>query len=465
MKRAALTIAGSDPSGGAGIQADLRTFAAIGVAGLSVITALTTQNSHGVESVFLAPANVVASQLDAILRDTRPDAIKIGMLGGAAQIGAVAEILRRYDIKNIVLDPVFASTSGVPLLDESGRKALVDDLVPLCQLITPNLDESGELGSIARIAVLVKGGHLPDEPLDVLTMPDGAVSRFTSIRIPTEHTHGTGCFLSSAIAAHLALGQPLPTAIMKAKRLLTVALQMPTIVGQRRGYPDATAAAARQSIEDNPTHQARIDRLKGVYVLTDPDLRPDRFPEMIARAAIEGGARIIQLRDKNLLFAEAVRVSQRLAEIAHAQDALFIINDRVDVALAAQADGVHIGPDDLSPQEARQILGPERIIGVSINSIAEARVAAPYASYFGVGAIYGTATKADAGAAIGIGRLAEIKAAFPNHPIVAIGGIALGNIAEVRGAGANAAAVVSAIIAAPNMTEITRQLVARFAAG
>lgn len=464
MRPTALTIAGSDPSGGAGIQADLRTFAAIGITGLSVITALTTQNSQGVEGVFPVPSDVVASQLDAVLRDTWPDSVKIGMLGGAAQVSIVAKILRQHKVTNIVLDPVLASTGGVPLLDEPGRAALVRELAPLCQLVTPNLDEASVLETVAGPAQLLKGGHLPGEPEDVLTSPNGDTLRFPGVRISTVHTHGTGCFLSSAIAAYLAHGHSMSAAITGAKRLLTTALQMPIIAGQGRGYPNALAAAERQAIEDNLTHQGRMSRLNGVYVLTDPSLRPDRTPEMIVRSAVKGGARIVQLRDKRMPFVEAVRMSRLLGEIAHAYDAIFIVNDRVDVALAAQADGVHIGPDDLAPQEARRILGPEKVIGVSISSIAEAQDCAQWASYFGVGAIYGTSTKEDAGEAIGVARLSEIKAAFPNYPIVAIGGISLANISDVRRAGADSAAVVSAVVAAPDMEEATRQLAARFAA-
>ena len=138
----ALTIAGSDPSGGAGIQADLRTFAALGVVGLSVITALTVQNSRGVQSVHPVAPDMLAAQLNAILEDTRPDAVKIGMLGGAAQVRVVADALRRFRPPNVVLDPVLASTGGVPLLDEEGRRLLLTELLPLCDLVTPNLDEA-----------------------------------------------------------------------------------------------------------------------------------------------------------------------------------------------------------------------------------------------------------------------------------------------------------------------------------
>ena len=144
---------------------------------------------------------------------------------------------------------------------------------------------------------------------------------------------------------------------------------------------------------------------------------------------------------------------------------MLIINDRVDIALATNADGVHLGPADMTPEDARRLLGPDKLVGVSVATVEEAKAAAPYASYFGVGAIFGSKTKLDAGEPIGVGRLREIKAAFPGIPIVAIGGINAENIAEVAAAGADAAAVVSAVVGAPNMEAATRELVERFEAG
>ena len=174
---------------------------------------------------------------------------------------------------------------------------------------------------------------------------------------------------------------------------------------------------------------------------------------------------MVQLRDKQLLTPQLVALVQRLGTSARQANALFIVNDRVDVALASGADGVHLGPDDMAPVDARILLGPDKLVGVSVATVEEARAAAPYASYFGVGAIFGSQTKLDAGEPIGVGRIREIKAAFPDIPVVAIGGINADNIAAVAQAGADAAAVVSAVAAAPDMEAATRELVARFAAG
>ncbi len=476
MPLTALTIAGSDPSGGAGIQSDLRTFAAFGAAGLSVITAITVQSSLGVQAVSPIDANVVAAQLSTLLEDTLPGAVKIGMLGGASQVKAVTDVLRRFRPANSVLDPVLASSGGVALLDAAGRQLLLTALMPLCDLVTPNLSEAalltglpvhdretihraGEaLLSMGAKAVLVKGGHLPDVPQDWLFRLGSAPVEYQCPRVPTDHSHGTGCLLSSAIAASLAGGTELTLAVRGAKAMVTEALRHPVILGQGRGYPDIAEAMRSTSAASNRSHADRLGLLQGLYVLTDPNLRPDRSAEQVAAAALAGGARIVQLRDKALPTPELVVLARRLRQQVQAGGGLFIVNDRVDVALAAEADGVHLGPDDLSPKDTRRLLGPDKLVGVSTGTLEEARLAAPYASYFGVGAVFGTRTKLDAGDAIGIQRIREIKAAFPHIPVVAIGGINAGNLSEVSRAGANAVAVVSAVVGASDMKEATQEL-------
>ena len=439
MRPAALTIAGFDPSGGAGVQADLRVFHALGLAGWSVATAITIQNTQGVHGVHLIDADTLHKQLEAVFSDARSlRAVKIGMLGGAAQVRAVADALRKWKPRNVVLDPVLASTAGVPLLDDP---AALDELIPLCDLVTPNLLEcAGHAGALTAAAwpphsTLVKGGHAPGDPDDKLFVERTLVRTYHGTRIDTPHTHGTGCALSAAIAAHLALGAPLAEAIASAKAVVEAGLRNPVIIGEGRGYPDARA-------------------INGIYVLTDPR----RDPTETVRAALEGGARIVQLREKSLPTPRLIDFARSLKNLAHEHGAIFIVNDRVDVALAADADGVHLGPDDMHPRDARAILG-ERIVGVSVSTIDEAAPLAPFATYFGVGAIYGSATKLDAGDAVGPQRIAEIRAAFPHMPIVAIGGITRANLAPVRNAGADAAAVVSAVVCEDDMRAATAALV------
>ncbi len=475
MKPSALTIAGFDPSGGAGIQADLHVFSALGVAGFSVSTALTVQNSRGVQAVHPVDAKIIGAQMEALFSDAPIGAVKIGMLAGAAQVREVVRSLERFRPPHVVLDPVLASTGGFPLLDAPGRNALLRELLPLCGLITPNLPEAAaltgfEVGGEAAMgaagkellrlgarAVLIKGGHLSGRPTDVLFQSGVAPVVYAGARVATPHSHGTGCLLSSATASGLALGLHLEESIRRAKKLVGRALESPVVAGRGRGYPVVAPAA-----EEVSAHARRLARLKGLYVLTDSSLRPGLAPEELIRAALDGGANVVQLREKRLATPGLVRVAKRLQRVVRARGALFIVNDRVDVALASDADGVHLGPDDMSPADARRILGVGRLIGVSVGTVAEARVALPHASYLGVGAIFGSTTKADAGSPVGVRRLKEIGQACPEVPLVAIGGINESNIGAIARAGAAAAAVVSAIVCAADIPQAARRLAAGF---
>ncbi|HEX5322377.1 MAG TPA: bifunctional hydroxymethylpyrimidine kinase/phosphomethylpyrimidine kinase [Capsulimonadaceae bacterium] len=265
-----IAIAGSDPSGGAGVQADLRVFSALGIAGLSAVTALTVQNSQGIQAVHPIEPGALTAQLDALFSDRIPEAVKIGMLGGEPQVKAVAAVLRAHRPPHIVLDPILASSSGTPLIDPPGFRALTTDLMPLCDLVTPNLAEAARLTGLnvestqdmraagekllamGAKAALVTGGHLAGTPTDVLvTKPERAivVQEFRRMRVHTEHTHGTGCFLSSAIAAYLAFGASLVEAADIAGALLNTALRSPVISGKGRGYPDVSAAIRRKQMD------------------------------------------------------------------------------------------------------------------------------------------------------------------------------------------------------------------------
>ncbi|MCJ2092434.1 bifunctional hydroxymethylpyrimidine kinase/phosphomethylpyrimidine kinase [Methylobacterium sp. J-072] len=241
----AVTIAGSDSGGGAGIQADLKTFSALGVYGASVITALTAQNTRGVQGIHDVPADFVARQIDSVFSDLAVDAVKIGMLSQIAVIEAVADGLARQAGKiPVVLDPVMVATSGDRLISEDAVAALRDRLLARADLITPNLpeaavllgeavaeDEAGAAAQARRLvalgarAVLIKGGHGTGAmSVDHLVTADGHAQTFAAPRLATRNTHGTGCTLSSAIAAGLARGLTLPEAVAAAKDYLTAAL-------------------------------------------------------------------------------------------------------------------------------------------------------------------------------------------------------------------------------------------------
>lgn len=229
--RIALTIAGSDSGGGAGIQADLKTFHRFGVFGTSVITAITAQNTIGVVDWMAVPIALITEQIDAVATDLRPAAVKTGMLADAGVVGAVKSGIMKYGLAPYVLDPVMVATSGDPLVDPDAVLAIESELLPLADLVTPNLDEARiltgmEVADVATMeragrllvergakAALIKGGHLSGaEAIDVLCL-GGSVRLFRHPRIDTRHTHGTGCTLSAAIAAHLALGRAMEDAV------------------------------------------------------------------------------------------------------------------------------------------------------------------------------------------------------------------------------------------------------------
>jgi hydroxymethylpyrimidine/phosphomethylpyrimidine kinase len=256
MTAIALTIAGSDSSGGAGIQADLKTFSALGVYGASAITALTAQNTQGVEAVLVVPPDFVARQIRVVARDLKVAAVKIGMLATSEVIEAVAEGLKSLAGVPVVLDPVMVAASGDPLLDDDAIETLRALLVPSASLITPNLAEAAKLLGSAEAkderemsaqavalrrlgaqAVLVKGGHAEGpEAVDILLDADGEL-RLAAPRVTTPNTHGTGCTLSSAIAAELAKGASLREAVTAAKAYVTasIAAADELHIGQGRG--------------------------------------------------------------------------------------------------------------------------------------------------------------------------------------------------------------------------------------
>ena len=251
----ALTIAGSDSSGGAGIQADLKTFAALGVYGASVITALTAQNTKGVSGIHLVPADFVTAQIDAVFGDLEVKAVKIGMVAQLATIDAIVAGLTRWSPGHVVLDPVMVATSGDRLLAADAVERLRTALIPLASLLTPNLPEAAALldeeiaASEAAIerqgkrllelgcrAVLIKGGHGQGaESTDYLFGGNGVIA-LTAPRIATKNTHGTGCSLSSAIAAGLGKGDELETAVRNAKAWVSAAIAAADRLGVGHGH-------------------------------------------------------------------------------------------------------------------------------------------------------------------------------------------------------------------------------------
>jgi hydroxymethylpyrimidine/phosphomethylpyrimidine kinase len=249
----ALTIAGTDPSGGAGIQADLKTFQELEVYGMSVITSVVSQNTMGVKHFTDMSAELIETQIDAVFEDIRPDAVKTGMLSRSEIIQLVVRKIKEHQMINVVVDPVMVAKSGDPLLAEEAKQSLIEQLLPVCDVVTPNIPEAEAIvgrkieskeerkEAARRIvdeygakAAIVKGGHVEGEAVD--TLYDGTgFEEFSSPRFDTKHTHGTGCTFSSAIAAELAKGADLLDAIQTAKTFIYEAISHPIALGKGRG--------------------------------------------------------------------------------------------------------------------------------------------------------------------------------------------------------------------------------------
>ncbi len=250
--KTALTIAGSDSSGGAGIQADIKTMTMNGVYAMSAITALTAQNTLGVTGIFEVSPQFLAQQIDAVFQDIRPDAVKIGMVSSSSLIRTIAGRLRAHEAENLVVDPVMVATSGARLMEAEAISTLTRELLPMAALLTPNIPEAEVLSGqairsqadmqaaaekISRAygcAVLCKGGHSLSDANDLLYI-DGHCQWFRGRRIDNPNTHGTGCTLSSAIAANLAKGFPLDQAVSRAKAYISGALEAMLDLGQGSG--------------------------------------------------------------------------------------------------------------------------------------------------------------------------------------------------------------------------------------
>jgi hydroxymethylpyrimidine/phosphomethylpyrimidine kinase len=251
--RTALTIAGSDSGGGAGIQADLKTFAAHGVYGTSAITAITAQNTLGVTAIHTIPADVVTAQIEAVFADLGADAVKTGMLATPAIVEAVAAAVVSLDLPFLVVDPVMVSKSGHRLLEEEAAAALAAELVPRAYVVTPNVPEAEVLAemtirtvdeareaaerilALGPTAVVVKGGHLPGDELVDIVYDGHRMDELRGARVHGRHTHGTGCTFSAALAANLALGRPLGDAVARARAYVAAAIAQAPGLGQGHG--------------------------------------------------------------------------------------------------------------------------------------------------------------------------------------------------------------------------------------
>lgn len=472
-----LSVAGSDSGGGAGVQADLKTFAAFGVFGITAVTSVTAQNSRGVQHALSLPPSVVAFQMASVLADLGADAIKTGLLPTRECVEAVAQVLHARSLGTrypLVVDPVLVSTSGHALAEDGVTQALRDRILPLALVLTPNLPEAASLlgRPLAEVAredalvdvaralaelgpqyVLLKGGHLPDDSdaVDLLLRArDGATWHLRAPRVRrTRNTHGTGCTLSAAITAEVARGASVEQAVRSAKAHLT------RVVRASAGMPlgdGAQGAMDHGMVLRSPRGPAHAVFDPSLYCITanTAALSPGGPAATLAAVvdAVAGGATAVQMREKELPTSAAVALVSALVAHCRPRGVVVLVNDRVDVALAADADGAHIGQDDLPVATARATLGPRRLLGVSAKTTAQAAAAADAgADYLGVGACFASTTKSSS--VVGVSGLAAVCAAT-TLPVVAIGGLQArdGSIAAALRAGAAGVAVVSAVFGA-----------------
>ncbi|KAF9601437.1 hypothetical protein IFM89_020204 [Coptis chinensis] len=484
-----LSVAGSDSGGGAGIQADIKACASLGVYCSTVITAVTAQNTLGVQGVHGVPEDFVYEQLKSVLSDMHVDVVKTGMLPSIGVVKLLCHSLKEFPVQALVVDPVMVSTSGHILADPSILMAFRylycrEELLPMADIVTPNLKEaSALLGGMKLVTVadmcsaaksihdlgpryvLVKGGDLP-APLDAVDIFfDGDhCHELRASRIQTHNTHGTGCTLASCIAAELAKGSLMLPAVQVAKRFVETALDYSKdiVIGSGPQGPFDHLFKLKRSTYNSSRRRGFNPNDLLLYAITDSGMNKKWARSIIdaVKASIEGGATIIQLREKDAETQEFVRLAEACLEICHSHGVALLINDRVDIALACDADGVHLGQSDMPPRVARTLLGPGKIIGVSCKTPEQALQAwADGADYIGCGGVFPTSTKAN-NLTVGLSGLKTVCSAS-KVPVVAIGGIGLANahsVMEIGEPNLHGVAVVSALFDRESVSSETRKL-------
>ncbi|XWS62822.1 hypothetical protein CRYUN_Cryun06bG0043600 [Craigia yunnanensis] len=479
-----LTVAGSDSGAGAGIQADIKTCAARRVYCSTVITAVTAQNTVGVQGVSNVPEDFVAEQLKSVLSDMQVDVVKTGMLPSVIIVKILCKTLRQFPVQALVVDPVMVSTSGDVLAGPSILSTFQEELLPMADIITPNLKEASALLNgiqletvddmrfAARLLhnmgpknVLVKGGDLPDSSDAVDILYNGHdFYELRSARIKTRNTHGTGCSLASCIAAELAKGYPVLSAVKVAKCFVETALDYSKeiVIGNGPQGPFDHLLRLKSHSQDCHRLQPFNPSYLFLYAVTDSGMnkRWSRSIVKAVKAAIDGGATIVQLREKDAQTKDFLESAKACLKICRSHGVPLLINDRVDVAIACDADGVHVGQSDMPAHVARTLLGPEKIIGVSCKTPEQAQQAwIDGADYIGCGCVYPTNTKEN-NITVGLDGLKTVCVAS-KLPVVAIGGIGLSNarvVMEIGVPNLKGVAVVSALFDRECVLSETRKL-------
>lgn len=479
-----LTVAGSDSGAGAGIQADLKACGALGVYCSTVITAVTAQNTVGVQGVHPVPEDFVAQQLKSVLSDMQVDVVKTGMLPSIGVVEILCQSLKEFPVRALVVDPVMVSTSGDVLAGPSVLARFREELLPMAYIVTPNLKEASallggvQLETVADMCsaaksihnfgpryVLVKGGDLPGSSDAVDILFDGVqCHELCAPRLRTRNTHGTGCTLASCIAAELAKGYSMLPAVQAAKRFVENALHYSKDIDIGCGPQGPFDHFFKcKTYTSSPLRRRQFnpsDLL--LYAVTDSRMN-EKWEHSITdavKAAIEGGATIVQLREKETETRDFLKAAEACLEICRSHGVPLLINDRVDVALACDADGVHVGQSDMPARVVRTLLGPGKIIGVSCKTPEQAQQAwLDTADYIGCGGVFPTTTKEN-NLTVGLSGLKAVCLAS-KLPVVAIGGIGIGNATSVMEIGLpnlKGVAVVSALFDRESISSETHKL-------
>ncbi|CAK1230241.1 bifunctional hydroxymethylpyrimidine kinase/phosphomethylpyrimidine kinase [Fructobacillus fructosus] len=473
----ALTIAGSDSGGGAGMQADIKTMQHFSVFSTNVVVGLTAQNTLGVQGAYPTDPVAIAAQFESVMTDFDIRAAKTGALFDGVRVSEVARNVEHFHIKQLVIDPVMVAKGGAPLLDKEGVAAMKRELLPKALLVTPNIPEAELLAGLTiqteadmaeaahRIQelgvpnVLVKGGHLEgDEVLNYALLGDDHFV-LKGKKVHTARKHGTGDTLSAAITAMLARGISLKRSILIGNDYMNHIVAQPLFIGHGHG-------PLNQALWPNPNQRfnntSELD-FSCQLVVGLENVGGDRAKLFsLVKEACLAGVTVVQYREKGTVrpsFLEELAVAKVLKEICQETKTLLFIDDNVNLAIAADADGVHVGQDDASVQSIVK-KAPELLIGLSISTMAEleaSQAAMPDLAYIGVGPVFKTTTKKDAKPTIGLEGLREIKEAA-TVPVVAIGGINEERAQAVYQHGADGLAVISAITKSTNIAKTVQRL-------
>lgn len=482
-KPIAWSIAGSDSGGGAGIQADLATFHDFGVHGCTVITAITAQNSFAVGHVSVTPRRTLAAQINALDSDLQADAIKLGMLASEDVVTMVSKYLETFP-GFVVCDPVMVSTSGGELMPDGVCSMLIEKLLPRADLLTPNLSEAevllnrkieslddveraaADIVALGARSVLLTGGHLSarnNERHDYWT--DGEQGFWLSgPNIDTLNTHGTGCTLSSAIAAAVARGYALPDAMVIAKSYVSQGLRMSVQLGSGPG--PVGHVGWPQRLADLPSLSRRLPELgqRPAFASCDGDL--GLYPVVDSAAWIArllaSGVKTIQLRVKDLSGNALQQEVREAVALGREFKARVFINDYWQLAISEGAYGVHLGQEDLDAADISAIAVAGLRLGVSTHTYYEvARAHSLRPSYIAIGPVYSTTSKDMPWTPQGLPQLRRwVGMLSPDYTLTAIGGIDIKRAKDVLATGVASVAMISAITQAENPEAVVAELLA-----